>query len=420
MQEQNLERFYRLEEELRVSNATIVILEKKQKELGVKKTFCSYTPVTESLSVPPTVALDSHVPSTAPSVPPTSSHMIEPTNYPKKNDIFNIKQLPKFSGEIADNFESWVSTSKLLLSKLTGVSSEDKKDLVLLRVQGNARQVLEPEISKFRSPDEIFQCLTLTYGRDLRTIMNNTTQSVQEPVRMYISRLRTNLSLIGIVEVSAPLVVLDYFIKGLLPALGHKVKALLPHNLSDAVSFAVQTEMEFQSTKNHKLPSTLNALEECNTRTPEIPKAILDKLNALQSQVKAGYNQKNVSFQGDKEIGNDNQVRRLESDIHDLKLELSYLQKDVELRKEQEYKHIMDLQVKPTGKTMYPPKNNSGLTCFHCKEKGHRYFECKIASPFQIEHIKANFSSYLAAFKKDLKSGNQSENSNGVASRSSR
>ena len=113
-------------------------------------------------------------------------------------------------------------------------------------------------------------------------------------------------------------------------------------------------------------------------------------------------------------------VKRLESDIHDLKLELSYLKKNGELRKEQEYKHIMDLKVKPTGKTMHHPKNNSGLTCFHCKEKGHRYFECNIASPFQIEHIKANFSSYLAAFKKDLRSGNNSENSNGVASRSSR
>ena len=33
MQEQNLERFYRLEEELRVSNATIVILEKKTKRI---------------------------------------------------------------------------------------------------------------------------------------------------------------------------------------------------------------------------------------------------------------------------------------------------------------------------------------------------------------------------------------------------
>ena len=98
--------------------------------------------------------------------------------------------------------------------------------------------MLESDAKFFTNPDQIFQCLALTYGQDLRTVMHDTLQLAQEPVRIYVSRLRTNLSLIGIVEATAPLVILDYFIKGLQTSIGHKVKALLPKTLSDAVFFA--------------------------------------------------------------------------------------------------------------------------------------------------------------------------------------
>ena len=118
----------------------------------------------------------------------------------------------------------------MYLSRFPNVSDLDKKEALLLRIEGYARQIVEQEVHNFTNPEQIFSCLTLTYGRDKRTIMNNTMQFALEPVRIYVSRLRTNLSLIGIVELSSPFVILDYFVKGLLPAISHKVKSLYPNN----------------------------------------------------------------------------------------------------------------------------------------------------------------------------------------------
>ena len=138
--------------------------------------------------------------------------------------------------------------------------------------------------------------------------------------------------------------------------------------------------MELQSTKQNKAPSKLNALEDCNKVSPEVPKAILDKLNALQSQMKTSNSHKEVTFKDDDIIKK--LESRLDSEMGDLKYELNHLQRDVELRKNQEYNRIMDNQAnaaKPDvsfNKGSAGSKFNRKFTCFHCKLQGHRFSDC--------------------------------------------
>ena len=135
-----------------------------------------------------------------------------------------MKHIPKFSGTSAENFDTWVLNTKLYLNHFKNTSPEDKKDALLFRIEGYARQIIEQAISSgigndFTTPEEILTCLAKTYGEDPRALQC-TLQLPQESVKIYLSRLRTNLSIIGCVESTQ---VLDHFVKGLLPNISQRV-----------------------------------------------------------------------------------------------------------------------------------------------------------------------------------------------------
>ena len=59
----------------------------------------------------------------------------------------------------------------------------------------------------------------------------------------------------------------------------------------------------------------------------------------------------------------------------DFKFELNHIQRDNELRKEQEYRKILDHQPIKTSNPNGIEKPYYG-TCFGCNKQGHKYFAC--------------------------------------------
>ena len=145
----------------------------------------------------------------------------------------------------------------------------------------------------------------------------------------------------------------------------------------------------------------------------------MDKLNALNSQMQI-LSTKKVNFDKLKDSDGDASVRRLENELGDLKYELNHLQRDVELRKDQEYRRLLDIQAdnknanhsnnsnhpnsnQSSGRTFSNFKPSNLITCFHCKQQGHRYHQCSKASKAEKEEISKNFNTYLAAYKDSQK-----------------
>ena len=81
--------------------------------------------------------------------------------------------------------------------------------------------------------ENIFETLQNIYGKDQRSILSNIKQLTDESVKVFSSRLKINLSLLGIqpnVENQSSLIRLDYFLKGLNDSISSRVKSLLPES----------------------------------------------------------------------------------------------------------------------------------------------------------------------------------------------
>jgi hypothetical protein len=93
--------------------------------------------------------------------------------------------------------------------------------------------------------DDIFNALRPTYGLDEYTLQQQTKQQEGESVRVYYSKLKTNLMLIGFTDSPAGARhLLVTFINGLLPDLRRAVRALKPQTVQIAVGMANEAEAE--------------------------------------------------------------------------------------------------------------------------------------------------------------------------------
>jgi len=127
--------------------------------------------------------------------------------------------MQEFKGSQDDHFETWEENTRLYLEKQCPNSTEDQRmTAVKLKIQGYPRMILRqhPNITTL---DGIFDALRPTYGADEITMLND------ESVRVYFSRLKTNLHLLGYTDSSkGNRIFLNYFFNGLLTSLRTPVK----------------------------------------------------------------------------------------------------------------------------------------------------------------------------------------------------
>jgi hypothetical protein len=133
------------------------------------------------------------------SVYPTTSSSSITTRSTTVKYNYNImtKVMHVFKGALDDHFETWEENTRLYLEKQCPNISEDQKmTAVLLKIQGYPRMIIRQH-PNLKSMDDIFDALRPTYGADELTMINENTQFQNESVRVYFSRLKTNLHLLG-------------------------------------------------------------------------------------------------------------------------------------------------------------------------------------------------------------------------------
>lgn len=163
-----------------------------------------------------------------------------------------IRILPKFKDGDAENVSSWVQNTKLGLS-LSDCSEAEMFKIVLFKVEGYPREILE-NMHGINTVENIFETLQNIYGQDQRSILSNIKQLTDESVKVFSSRLKINLSLLGIqpnVDNQSSLIRLDYFLKGLNDSISSRVKSLLPESYEVAERYALQIEAQNKQIKSN-------------------------------------------------------------------------------------------------------------------------------------------------------------------------
>jgi hypothetical protein len=102
-----------------------------------------------------------------------------------------LKVMPYFNGDSGDNFESWVLSARKIISYGKNCTNEQKLDVVLTKVRGNALETLE-YCGNLNSVDLVFSNLKKTYGKDQRALISNLKQLSNESVKLFSVLLKNN------------------------------------------------------------------------------------------------------------------------------------------------------------------------------------------------------------------------------------
>ena len=209
-----------------------------------------------------------------------------------------LRSLPKFSGEKSEDYDGWVLNCKLLLSNY-GMPEAQKK-LALLKIEGTAREIVEGS-GELQTTDHVFAALNSVYGKGNTQGVLTNKQLPHEPAHAFLGRLKANLRSMGInMDSVSDQVALDYFMNGLLPSLGDRVKNLYPHSLQIAVTMASRIETDINiirdQRKTKKQVEILNNMQkDQKTATQLIDFEAHERINALTSRLQALSEQKTYS-----------------------------------------------------------------------------------------------------------------------------
>ena len=324
-----------------------------------------------------------------------------------------LRYMPEFNGKAEENFESYVLGAKAALVYGVDCTVGQKLDAIKVRIGGDAREVLA-NCGKIETISELFSALHDTYGKDERSLIADVKQKPNEPVRVFATRLRSNLKILGwgCHDANKPnLVSLDYFLNGLLPSLSTDVRKMLPRDLDVAVDYAIQVEgmksaLNFDSNKSIK---KLNSVGNANTdNTPvaannqaqaSVNRSVSDKLAALSAQLKDAFNKN--SSQDINRTQTQNTPSR--GGQHDYR---SSVRPNNNRPDNGDYKN----------RTHAAPYNNRSKRsfygrCFGCKEQGHLYMDCKKITGEKMDEIRENYDVYVAEHRAAM----QALNSQGVS-----
>lgn len=228
---------------------------------------------------------------------PDGEHVIP--NYDKIT-----KNIPKFRGTPDDHFEAWMTNVGLYLrNQCSALTEKQKLTAVLLKVEGYPRLILKGIRKNLKTVKDIFKALKQTYGQDELTMLTNIRQLPEEAVRVYYSRLKTNLGLLGHVDTTkGQRIYLNYFLSGLLPKLRSQVGNLMPQRLEDALALANSFEsknISIEAKRSKKVTDEtsdkLNVLSDGNsldslkasiqTFNSNLEKKMIDKFNSLSGKM---------------------------------------------------------------------------------------------------------------------------------------
>ena len=200
-----------------------------------------------------------------------------------------IKNLPKFKGEENENFSSWVLNTKLGLD-MSSCSDSEKVKIVLFKVEGYPREILN-NMNNIDTVDRIFETLQATYGTDQRSILSSIKQLPDESVKVFSTRLKINLTLLGIHpngDNQSSLIRLDYFLKGLNASISPRVRTLLPDTYEMAERYALQIEAENNNHQEKDVKKSKKNFDSINTikiNTDNNQSKIEDTLNVILNKL---------------------------------------------------------------------------------------------------------------------------------------
>ena len=301
-----------------------------------------------------------------------------------------LRSMPKFKGGPDENFNAWMLNTKSNFATCWKLSLSQKIEAILIKVEGYPRELLD-NIGEIQSDEQCFEILKKTYGKDQRFLLANTKQMPDESVKVFASRLKTNLNLLGISSTDSDksnFVHLGYFLKGLLPHLSSAVEGLVPRNLEDAEFIALQAEV-----KNTLHQSTDKKNKKVQFSVPT------DKINNIDGE----SNPEMITLL---EAFKDNQKNSARS-VSD---KLSQLTKHIDDKLDS----ITNKSIaNSNGKNGNSPVNNSdrqtynnnprrfnAITCFGCNKVGHSFTQCRSTPISEINRIKANFPAILEEYKR--------------------
>ena len=203
------------------------------------------------------------------------------------------KVMQVFKGALDDHFETWEENTRLYLEKQCPNISEDQKmTAVLLKIQGYPRMILRQH-PNLKSMDDIFDALRPTYGADELTMINENKQFQNDSVRVYFSRLKTNLHLLGYRDTTqSDRILLNNFVDGLQPNIRLAVKRLRPQRIFDAVSIAQEVEScELENEANSEMHQNAchmfgeEKVDEFNEKLEKLDQKWSSKFEALHARI---------------------------------------------------------------------------------------------------------------------------------------
>lgn len=114
-----------------------------------------------------------------------------------KIDIKLLRNMPKFNGEANENFNSWVLGVKMVISDYGAFCTEAQRfAAVRTHIGGRAREIVYHG-GEIDNVQELLCQMEKTYDRDSREILADAKQHKDESLRVYATRLKTNLKLVG-------------------------------------------------------------------------------------------------------------------------------------------------------------------------------------------------------------------------------
>jgi len=309
------------------------------------------------------------------------------TTLPRIHPIYNLNSMTKsmqvFKGAADDHFETFEENTRLYLNTQYPYAPEETKvTAVLLKIQGYPRMILRQHHPYLKTLDELFNALRPTYGADEFTMINETKQLPDESVRVFFSRLKTNLYLLGYTDSSrGNRIFLNHFINGLHPSLRNAVKALKPQRLEDAVSIAQEVESDrltddSRKGKKDKL-DTLNQMSDSsslnvvNDKLEQMGKMIQDKFNAVNGRISDQIGKVNAcSPSNNAKISSNNNSS---TNYH---------------RRNEN----------PNRRVYASNNSNNNSTyrsqCFGCNQSGHSYRQCRLLSQTQQDQLREELRTF--------------------------
>jgi hypothetical protein len=176
------------------------------------------------------------------------------TKISESSSALRIKDMPRYASESLDDFEIWRSNFKLYLGQFPNETEEMKIVAAKMALQGAARRVVEGD-GQFKTVDELLDFLGKSFGATSKNSLGRlltAKQGPEESVLAYISRVRYNLTAMGVTAEQALDGAIPLLIQGLRPEIGKRLDALCPISFEQAAEIALYLERRDAKAKNAK------------------------------------------------------------------------------------------------------------------------------------------------------------------------